>query len=319
MRARAAAAAAIATALALLVPVIPHAWAAGACEVAFEKWALLSSTRVRPVRDDGAGACLPSESVRRTLLDALARTRGVCGAAADTGIRKTVTLLDINRSFISSLSVCRSEADSAEVGTGWVTEAAPAPKAPAAPKVAVAPPPPKPKPPPAPPPRPVAGGPRPSVIGAPPPMPVDDGPRPAVIAPPAGAPLTGGPRPAVISAPPAPPGPASARPAVASRPALAAVAPPPARAPTPPCLEISKGQGGAFSLLNRRCRGHTVIAVIETRAPSGAIACRGYEIGQSLALRAAGSAAPRVNYECVASQGTCNKNRLGDMFPECDW
>jgi hypothetical protein len=32
-----------------------------------------------------------------------------------------------------------------------------------------------------------------------------------------------------------------------------------------------------------------------------------------------GSGAPRINYECVASLGGCNKDRLGDMFPECDW
>ena len=47
--------------------------------------------------------------------------------------------------------------------------------------------------------------------------------------------------------------------------------------------------------------------------------CKGYSIGQSLAVRTAGSAPPRINHECVLSQGPCNRDRLENMFPECDW
>jgi hypothetical protein len=88
-------------------------------------------------------------------------------------------------------------------------------------------------------------------------------------------------------------------------------------APTPPCLEISQSPSEGFALVNRRCRGHTVLAVVETRDPGGETACKGYTISQSQAVRAA--APPKINYECVSAQGACNKDRLGDMFPECDW
>jgi hypothetical protein len=122
-------------------------------------------------------------------------------------------------------------------------------------------------------------------------------------------PVAGGPRPSVIA--PAPPKAVIVAPSVVPPKAEAGTG-----APKPPCLEVA-AQGDVYSLVNRRCKGHTVLAVIETRAASGETACRGYSIGVGLNLK--GPSAPRVNYECVATMGGCNKDRLGDMFPECDW
>jgi hypothetical protein len=273
---RASAAAAILIAPALAIAVAPHTWASSACQSAFEKWALLSSAQVRPQQDDGGrGACVASESTRRSLLDALARARDLCGDSSDPSLQQTRTLLYINHSFISSLGVCQSA--SADPGAGWVTRAAPVPD-------------------------------RPKVAAPLPVPPAPAAPPPAAAPPPRPAPITGGPRPAAIA--PAPATPAAAAPVT---PPKVEVATP---APTPPCLEVSSGQGG-YALVNRRCRGHTVIAVIETRTASGEMSCKGYAIGASLTMRA--PTAPRINYECVASRSTCNKSRLGDMFPECDW
>jgi hypothetical protein len=80
-----------------------------------------------------------------------------------------------------------------------------------------------------------------------------------------------------------------------------------------------RGQDDQYSFVNRRCPGHTVLAVIEVRGASGETVCRGYAISQTLAVRAPKATPPRLNHECVLSQGPCNKSRLGDMFPECDW
>lgn len=124
------------------------------------------------------------------------------------------------------------------------------------------------------------------------------------------APIAGPPPAAPRAAPP--PRAAAAVPGRAAAPPAAEEAP-----PTPPCLEVSPAQNGGFALANRRCRGHTVLAVIETPGASGETICRGYAINYTLGIRAAAS--PQVNYECVAGQGACNKERLGDMFPECDW
>jgi hypothetical protein len=59
--------------------------------------------------------------------------------------------------------------------------------------------------------------------------------------------------------------------------------------------------------------------VIETRGAGGETVCKAYSINQSLAVRTSGKAPPRINHECVLSQGPCNKGRLENMFPECDW
>ena len=117
-------------------------------------------------------------------------------------------------------------------------------------------------------------------------------------------------KPAVAVPPPAsPPKPPPAPPKAV------VVAPP----PTPPCLEVTPAKEEQYALVNRRCRGHTVLAVIETRGAGGETVCKGYSISQSLAVRTAGSAPPRINHECVLSQGPCNRDRLENMFPECDW
>jgi hypothetical protein len=89
--------------------------------------------------------------------------------------------------------------------------------------------------------------------------------------------------------------------------------------PSPPCIDISPAQNGSFALVNQKCRGHTVLAVIETAGTGSETACRGYAINYTLALRGPPARPPRINYECVVGQGSCNKDRLGDMFPECDW
>ncbi len=134
--------------------------------------------------------------------------------------------------------------------------------------------------------------------------------KPKVVAPPPPPPP---PKPVVAAPPPAPPRPVAAAPVPAGpRPAT-----PP---PSPPCLEVFRGQDDQYAFVNRRCPGHTVLAVIETRGASGETVCRGYAISQTLAVRAhKATTPPRVNHECVLSQGPCNKDRLGDMFPECDW
>lgn len=119
-------------------------------------------------------------------------------------------------------------------------------------------------------------------------------------------------KPRIVEPPPPPPQP----PPTPPPPKAVVVAPPP---PSPPCLEISPGRAEQFALVNRRCRGHTVLAVIETRGAGGETVCKGYPITQSLAVRTSGSAPPRINYECVLSQGPCDKTRLENMFPECDW
>jgi hypothetical protein len=130
--------------------------------------------------------------------------------------------------------------------------------------------------------------------------------KPRIVAPPP-------PKPVVAAPPPAPPKPIAAAPVPAGpRPA----APPP---PSPPCLEVLRGQDHQYAFVNRRCPGHTVLAVIETRGASGETVCRGYAISQTLAVRVPTATPPRINHECVMSQGPCNKSRLGDMFPECDW
>ncbi len=299
MHVPAAAAAMTTTALGLLLVGTAPARAASDCQAAFEKWALLSSTQVRANQSEGRGAGIPNEAARRSLLDALARTRRVCGdQESDPSVHQTRTLLNINQGFIASLSVCRGQesasappaaSEEPEAGGGWAAKAAPAPaRAPERPHIAV----PMPRLPPVAPPR------------APPPAaPPPPAPRP---------PITGGPRPSVITPAPAAPKPAIAAPAI-----VPPTAPAAAPAPKPPCLAAGPPQGDVHALVNRNCRGHTVLAVIETRTAAGETTCKGYSIGVGVNVRA--PASPRVNYECVSGQRGCNRDRLGDMFPECDW
>jgi hypothetical protein len=261
MRISLTAGAAISATLGLLLAGADSPWAQTSCQAAFEKWAQMSETQVRR----GQGGCVPSESVRRSLLESLAQARGLCGDSSDASSQPTRVMISINQSFIASLGVCRTQSADVEED-GWSSKAAPEKPPPkiAAPLIA-------PTPPPSPPP--VTGGPRPSVIT----------PKPVGVV------------------PPVPPPKAEASTA----------------APKPPCLEVGAVQGEVYSFINRRCKGHTVLAVIETRTASGQAACKGYTVGAGVNLR--GSSAPRVNYECVANAGGCNKDRLGDMFPECDW
>ncbi|HEY7548780.1 MAG TPA: hypothetical protein VH913_04585 [Hyphomicrobiaceae bacterium] len=277
----------LAASLGLLLAVAPAVRADSDCQVAFGRWAKISGARVVPSAASGRGACLPSEEVRTGLLEGLARTRGICAeSGSDQGVQQTRTLLSINEGFIASLGICTGSdgaAASADAGGGWVTRAAPSLE------------------------KPRAAAPLPFAPPSPPPPP----------------------RVVVAPAPPvAPPPPVPPRPGVFAAPAPAApaaVAPGPGPAPAPPCLEIvaaqsvSPAQGGNFALVNRRCRGYTVLAVIETQAATGETVCTGHAIGQGLTVRAPLATPPRINYECVSGQGPCTKARLGDMFPECDW
>jgi hypothetical protein len=262
MRASAAAVAAISATLGLLLAAADRPSAQTSCQAAFEKWAQMSEAQVRR----GQGGCVPSESVRRSLLEALAQARGLCGDSSDASLQPTRILISINQSFIASLGVCRTESADVEED-GWSSKTAPEKPPPKIAAPLIPPPPPPPSPPP------MTGGPRPSVIS----------PKPVVVAPP--------------------------------------VAPPKAEAgtaaPKAPCLEVAAVQGDVYSFINRHCKGHTVLAVIETHTASGETACKGYSVGAGVNLR--GTSAPRINYECVANAGGCNKDRLGDMFPECDW
>jgi hypothetical protein len=61
--------------------------------------------------------------------------------------------------------------------------------------------------------------------------------------------------------------------------------------------------------------GHTVLAVIESGAAAGEIACKGYTISaisESLAVHTPRDTPPRINHECILNQGPCNRDHLGD-------
>jgi hypothetical protein len=272
----------IAATLGVLLAAAPGARAESDCKQVFERWAKISSAHIVPNAGGGRGACVPSEDVRIGLLDGLARARGVCvGSDASQEVQETRKLLNINQSFVAALGVCPGAGGgTAGAGEGWVTKAAPPEK----PRIAAPPPVHAP-----------AAAPR-AAVRTPPPAPQ----RPA-----AAAPL-----------PPLPTPPPAAAP-VAVMPAL-----PP---PKPPCLDIVPAQSvppaqtGNFALINRHCRGFAVLAVIETQTESGEVACAAHTVGQGLAVRAPLATPPRINYECVLGQGDCTKQRLENMFPECDW
>jgi hypothetical protein len=86
-----------------------------------------------------------------------------------------------------------------------------------------------------------------------------------------------------------------------------------------PCLQVSHVKLERYALVNRRCTGKTILAVVETRGATGQIKCKAYTIGQTLAVRTSTDAPPHVNHECVLDEGRCSKEHLGLMFPECDW
>jgi hypothetical protein len=102
----------------------------------------------------------------------------------------------------------------------------------------------------------------------------------------------------------------------------AKAAPEPARAPPArprTCLEIARVAEDRFLLVNRRCSGSRVLAVVETRAASGATECKAHLIDERKTLAARGKAPPQINYECPLGQGKCTQEHLAVMFPECDW
>jgi hypothetical protein len=116
-RGRRLAATVLATALALAWG---EAFADTECTEAFEKWSKVSAARVRSKPSDtgaqSAGAaqqvaCIPSEAQRMDLLAALAKTRSLCdqGTWLDQSAKQTKELIDINASFIGSLTLCAVE------------------------------------------------------------------------------------------------------------------------------------------------------------------------------------------------------------------
>ena len=233
--------------LAPLLAASPFAWAETDCKGSFEQWVKLSEARLRfeePVMASRIGersACVPSESVRRELLDGLARSRSQCAEATswlDQGPQQTKILLDINEGFVNSLAVCRAQP--VEAAPTWATKAVPAAKPP------------------------------------PPPTPPPSPPAAAVLAP--------------------------------SLPAAAV-----------PCLNVLPARQGRYVLSNERCRGRTILAVIETRAAGGKTQCRGLSVGQSLTVESSEQVPPRINHECILNQARCSKSHLEMMFPECDW
>jgi hypothetical protein len=101
------------------------------CTAAFERWSKVSSTRTRKqnAATGAPEACLASEAARADLLQALAKTRGLCEGAPwlDQSAKQTLEMIDINASVIGSVPLCRSE----EVPAKTV-EPDPAPARPAA-------------------------------------------------------------------------------------------------------------------------------------------------------------------------------------------
>ena len=123
---------------------------------------------------------------------------------------------------------------------------------------------------------------------------------------------------AAPAAAPAPPraAPAAAAPAAAATTALPAQSGPPDGRR---CLSVARVAQERYTLSNRWCGGSTVLAIVETRGPTGEVECRAHAIGQSMTVRSHSNAPPQVNHECLWSQGSCTKDHLDGMFPECDW
>ena len=85
------------------------------------------------------------------------------------------------------------------------------------------------------------------------------------------------------------------------------------------CLDVSQAAPERFVLANQKCRGRSVLVVIEKRGPSGRIECKGYAISRQLTIATLRDARPRINYECLLDEGGCNKAQVATIFPECDW
>ena len=85
------------------------------------------------------------------------------------------------------------------------------------------------------------------------------------------------------------------------------------------CLDVSQAAPERFVLANHKCRGRSVLVVIEKRGPSGRIECKGYAISRQLTIATLRDARPHINYECLLDEGGCNKAQVATIFPECDW
>jgi hypothetical protein len=85
------------------------------------------------------------------------------------------------------------------------------------------------------------------------------------------------------------------------------------------CLDVSQAAPDRFVLANQKCRGRSVLVVIEKRGASGRIECKGYAISRQLTIATLRDARPHINYECLLDEGGCNKAQVATIFPECDW
>ena len=85
------------------------------------------------------------------------------------------------------------------------------------------------------------------------------------------------------------------------------------------CLDVNQAAPERFVLANQKCRGRSVLVVIEKRGPSGRTECKGYAISRQLTIATLRDARPHINYECLLDEGGCNKAQVAIIFPECDW
>jgi hypothetical protein len=93
---------------------------------------------------------------------------------------------------------------------------------------------------------------------------------------------------------------------------------PPAPQPRPrECLRVARQAVDRYAVINAQCSGRMVLAVIETQAPSGTIACKAYTVGTSITI--SGRNPLTLNFECQLDQKKCTKERVAAMFPECEW
>jgi hypothetical protein len=117
--------------MALLLSVVAELAVASECQTSFEAWVKLSETRLHDQQQrqaNGANACVPSETVRKELLDGLARCLELCKASwssPDTSPQQTKMMIDVNESLIAALPLCRTDAE--ERGADWMTKASPVP------------------------------------------------------------------------------------------------------------------------------------------------------------------------------------------------
>ena len=83
------------------------------------------------------------------------------------------------------------------------------------------------------------------------------------------------------------------------------------------CLHVARQAVDRYAVINTQCNGTTVLAVIETQAPSGTIACKAYTVETRIAVP--GKDPLTLNFECALDQKKCTRARVAAMFPECDW